>query len=92
MDDDLNDEGYRGIYTLTFVFIFCIVPLVFILANADLNRKERQYPCDQPLEVTEVIREEDSTAGVEPNEYLLVDGFKFTSTVKYTVGDQVCRY
>lgn len=90
MDEDLQDGTYRLIYILTFVIVFCIVPLVFIVANSDVNRQEIPYECEEPIEVVELI-EEGAPSTYNQFKYRLSDGGEYTSTLRYNIGDLVCR-
>lgn len=92
MDDDLKKgEEYRLIYLATFVVVFCIIPLVFILNNTDINRKQIEYNCVNPVEIAEILPAGE-TAAPDQFRYRLKDGGEYATTLKYRVGDKVCRY
>lgn len=90
MEEDLKNEGYRLIYFATMIFVFCVIPTIYILSNTDLNRRERTVDCDKPIAVKEVISE-GRPGDANQFKYKLDDDSEYTSSVKYQPGDQVCR-
>lgn len=92
MEEDLKEGGYRAFYILTFVLVFCILPLVFIIYRGDIGRREVKYECSTPQEITFIFPPDIDREKVKANKYQLKDGSEFTSTLRYNVGDTVCRY
>jgi hypothetical protein len=91
MEDDLKEGGYRFIYGITFIVVFCVIPFIYIMVNSDINRKQIQYSCTDPIEVTEALPE-NNRPSIEKYRYKLKDGTTYSSTLRYKVGDLVCKY
>lgn len=92
MEDDLKEGGYRAFYVLTFILVFCVLPFIFIISRGDIARKEIKYECASPQEIVFVYPPDQDTEKARYNRYQLKDGSLYTSTLKYNVGDLVCRY
>lgn len=88
-EEDLKNGEYRLLYIATFVLVYCIVPVIFILTNAEVNRKERVVECENQREVVELI-EENEAGAYNQFIYLLDNDERYVTTLRYLPGDQVC--